>query len=236
MSEENKGNTIKVALLGDSGVGKSSIVLRYTSNEFNDNYLTTNVAAYTCKIIEKYGEKYQLDIWDTAGQEKFRAIGKNFYKDAYIVFLVYDITLVKSFEDLKEIWYNELMNNGEKDPIIVIVGNKCDLYDEDEAVNEDDARKYAKEINALFHLVSAKNGLGIEKLFNDTLEFYLKNNYPEKIKKINQERTSVKLDKKEHNDNENENVNENENENGGQKEGGNKPSGKSKKKKKKNCC
>ena len=75
------------------------------------------------------------------------------------------------------------MNNGEKDPIIVIVGNKCDLYDEDEAVNEDDARKYAKEINALFHLVSAKNGLGIEKLFNDTLEFYLKNNYPEKIKK-----------------------------------------------------
>ena len=233
MSEVNKGNTIKVALLGDSGVGKSSIVLRYTSNEFNDNYLTTNVAAYTCKIIEKYEEKYQLDIWDTAGQEKFRAIGKNFYKDAYIVFLVYDITLVKSFEDLKEIWYNELMNNGEKDPIIVIVGNKSDLYDEDEAVNEDDARKYAKEINALFHLVSAKNGLGIEKLFNDTLEFYLKNNYPEKIKKINQERTSVKLDKKEHNDNENENGNEN----GGQKEGGNnKPSGKSKKKKKKNCC
>ena len=94
MSSGNKSNNIKIVLIGDCAVGKTSIVARYTTNTFDENYMST-VASYSCKIMEKDGKKYQLDIWDTAGQEKFRAIGKNFYKDAYIVFLVYDITLVK---------------------------------------------------------------------------------------------------------------------------------------------
>ena len=195
MSSGNKSNNIKIVLIGDCAVGKTSIVARYTTNTFDENYMST-VASYSCKIMEKDGKKYQLDIWDTAGQEKFRSVGKNFYKDAYVVFLVYDITRLDTFQNLKNIWYNELKNNGEKEPIIVIVGNKSDLFDDGEIVKEEDARNYAKEINALFNLVSAKTALGIEKLFNDVVDFYLQNNYPEKIKKINQERTAVKLDNK----------------------------------------
>jgi len=224
MSAEKKIN-IKIALLGDSGVGKSSIALRYTNDSFDDNYISTNGAAYSNKVVQKYGDTYQLDIWDTAGQERFRSLGKNFYKDAYIVLLVYDITRLESFENLKNIWYQELKENGEQNPIIAIVGNKSDLYEEEEIVKEEDARKYAKEINALFNLVSAKNGLGIENLFNDILDAYLKNNYPEKIEKINQARkVSVRLDKKNHSDSENKD-----------QEGGEKPSGRSGNIKKK-CC
>jgi small GTP-binding protein len=226
MSAEKKNN-IKIALLGDSGVGKSSIALRYTNNSFDDNYISTNGAAYSNKVVQKYGDTYQLDIWDTAGQERFRSLGKNFYKDAYIVLLVYDITRLESFENLKNIWYQELKENGEQNPIIAIVGNKSDLYEEEEIVKEEDARKYAKEIGALFNLVSAKNGLGIENLFNDILDAYIKNNYPDKIEKINQARkVSVRLDKKIHTDN------ENADQQGG---GGNQPSGKAGKNKKK-CC
>ena len=224
MSAEKKIN-IKIALLGDSGVGKSSIALRYTNDSFDDNYISTNGAAYSNKVVQKYGDTYQLDIWDTAGQERFRSLGKNFYKDAYIVLLVYDITRLESFENLKNIWYQELKENGEQNPIIAIVGNKSDLYEEEEIVKEEDARKYAKEIGALFNLVSAKNGLGIENLFNDILDAYLKNNYPEKIEKINQARkVSVRLDKKNHSDSENKD-----------QEGGDNPSGRSGNKKKK-CC
>ena len=224
MSAEKKIN-IKIALLGDSGVGKSSIALRYTNDSFDDNYIATNGAAYSNKVVQKYGDTYQLDIWDTAGQERFRSLGKNFYKDAYIVLLVYDITRLESFENLKNIWYQELKENGEQNPIIAIVGNKSDLYEEEEIVKEEDARNYAKEIGALFNLVSAKNGLGIENLFKDILDAYLKNNYPEKIEKINQARkVSVRLDKKNHSDSENKD-----------QEGGEKPSGRSGNKKKK-CC
>ena len=87
------------------------------------------------QIVQKYGDTYQLDIWDTAGQESFRSLGKNFYKDAYIVLLVYDITRLESFENLKNIWYKELNENVEQNPIIAVVGNKSDLYEEDEIVN-----------------------------------------------------------------------------------------------------
>ena len=87
------------------------------------------------QIVLKYGDTYQLDIWDTTGQERFRSLGKNFYKDAYIVLLVYDITRLESFENLKNIWYKELNENVEQNPIIAVVGNKSDLYEEDEIVN-----------------------------------------------------------------------------------------------------
>ena len=156
------------------------------------------------QIVQKYGDTYQLDIWDTAGQERFRSLGKNFYKDAYIVLLVYDITRLESFENLKNIWYKELNENVEQNPIIAVVGNKSDLYEEDEIVKEEDARNYAKEINALFNLFSSQNGLGVDNLFNDILDAYLKNNYPDKIEKINQvKKVSVRLDKKNHNDSNN---------------------------------
>ena len=192
MAESPKIN-IKIALVGDCGVGKSSIALRYTKNEFVNNYISTGGASYSNKIIEKNGEVLQLDIWDTAGQEKFRSLGKNFYKDAFIILLVYDITLKESFENLKKIWYVEIMQNGEEKPLLAIVGNKSDQYEEENIVNEEVARQFANEIKGIFQLVSAKTGDNIENLFNILLDSFFKLKFPDKIKEYTKRRNSSKL-------------------------------------------
>ena len=196
----NNTRNIKIALIGDSGVGKSSIALRYTSNEFDQNYLSTDGASYSTKIITKYGQTLQLDIWDTAGQERYRSLGKNFYKDAYIVILVYDITKQETFDNLKEIWYDELKKNGEENPILGIAGNKNDQYENDNIVNEEEARNFANSVNGIFQLVSAKTGDNIENFFNLLINEYFKLNYPEKVQNIIDRRNSYQITKKKIND------------------------------------
>ena len=196
----NNIKNIKIALIGDSGVGKSSIALRYTSNEFDQNYLSTDGASYSTKIITKYGQTLQLDIWDTAGQERYRSLGKNFYKDAYIVILVYDITKQETFDNLKEIWYDELKKNGEENPILGIAGNKNDQYENDNIVNEEEARNFANSVDAIFQLVSAKTGDNIENFFNLLINEYFKLNYPEKVQNIIDRRNSYQITKKKFND------------------------------------
>ena len=173
MSENKKNSVqnIKIALIGDSGVGKSCIALRYTTNEFNDNYISTNGAAYSTKIIQHGSDSIQLDIWDTAGQERFRSLGRRFYKDAFIVLLVYDITNAESFNNIKEVWYPELKNSGESNPVIGVAGNKSDQYESEETVNEEEARKYSESINGVFELVSAKTGNNIDILFLSDCNF-----------------------------------------------------------------
>jgi len=195
----NNIKNIKIALIGDSGVGKSSIALRYTSNEFDQNYLSTDGASYSTKIITKYGQTLQLDIWDTAGQERYRSLGKNFYKDAYIVILVYDITKQETFDNLKEVWYDELKKNGEENPILGIAGNKNDQYENDNIVNEEEARNFANSVNGIFQLVSAKTGDNIENFFNLLINEYFKLNYPEKVQNIIDRRNSYQITKKKFN-------------------------------------
>ena len=190
---EQKMQNIKIALIGDCGVGKTSISVRYTRNEFKNEYVSTSGASYSIKKVEKLGETLQLDIWDTAGQERYRSLGRNFYKDAFIVILVYDITRQETFENLKSVWYKELEENGEEKPILAIVGNKSDQYELDNTVNEDEARTYTDKIGGIFKLVSAKNGSGIDDLFNQLLEAYFEKNFPEKVIKNLQRRKSSKL-------------------------------------------
>ena len=143
--------------------------------------------------IEKNGETLQLDIWDTAGQEKYRSVGKNFYKDAFIILLVYDITRKETFDNLKDIWYVELTQNGEEKPLLAVVGNKIDQYEKDNTVNEEDARKFADEIKGIFQLVSAKTGDNIENLFNILLDTFFELKFPEKVKDNIGRRKSQKL-------------------------------------------
>ena len=196
--EENEGIkpiSIKIALLGNSGVGKTCIIQRYNLGEFSENSISTKGASYSNKIIEKNGKIYQLDIWDTAGQEQYRSIGRHFYKNAYIIILVYDITVRKSFEDLK-IWCDDLSKNGEKYTILAIVGNKSDLYEKEE-ITEEEGINFAKGKNALFMLVSAKNGNNIENLFNDVLGLYLDPDFQIKVDEMSQrDNGSIKIRKK----------------------------------------
>lgn len=106
----------KVVLLGDSGVGKSCIISRYIQGTFDQNCASTNGASYASKIVkyDNLGKQLSLDIWDTAGQEKYRALTKFFYKDAVVVILVYDITRADSFANLRDYWYKQVIENGEK--------------------------------------------------------------------------------------------------------------------------
>ena len=165
-------NIIKIVLIGNSGVGKTCISQRYV----NDSYIgqkecSTIGSSYFVKTVNINGKEYTLDIWDTAGQEKYRSIGKMFYKNAYIVLFVYDVTNKKSFIDLKNVWYDELIKTGEKKAVMAVVGNKNDLYLKEE-VDENEAREWADEIGAIFGLVSAKTGDCINVLFKDILNEY----------------------------------------------------------------
>ena len=163
-NNKEKENSVKITLLGNSGVGKTCIILRFTNNEYNENSISTKGANYMPKTIKVQDKTLNLDIWDTAGQEQYRSLGKHFYKDSYIVILVYDITNKDSFEDLKNVWYNDLEKYGEKYSVLAVVGNKIDRFDAEDTVPEDEARKFAEEKNAVFMLVSAKNGDNINNL------------------------------------------------------------------------
>ena len=163
---------IKVTLIGESSVGKTSIINRYTKNAFTQEMESTLGANYSQKKITLHKQKIRMDLWDTAGQEKYRAIGRHFYKESYIVCLVYDITNRDSFEKLKNVWFPELKEYGEKLKILALVGNKLDKY-LDEDVNDEEAKKFAEEINAFFTKTSAMEGTNIEDLFNTLAEKYL---------------------------------------------------------------
>lgn len=182
-SQGAKAPGCKVVLLGDSGVGKTCIISRYISGTFDGNSASTNGASYASKIVkyEHLNKSLSLDIWDTAGQEKYKALTKFFYKDAAVAILVYDITRKETFDNIKDYWYTQLQQNGEKNIVLGVVGNKCDLY-EQEAVPENEAREFADKIGAIFELTSAQNNTGINELFLDAGNKYLDPSFQQKIK------------------------------------------------------
>ena len=186
----------KVVLLGDSGVGKTCIIKRFVSNSFESNMITTNAANYCSKMVkfENLGKSLLFDIWDTAGQEKYRALTKFFYKDAVVVILVYDITRVDSFENMKNYWYKQLQENCDKSIVIGVAGNKSDLF-VDEKVSESEARDFADKIGAIFELTSAQNNTGIIELFLDVGNKYLDPNFQQKYKIIEKEKEEKGQDK-----------------------------------------
>ena len=180
---------LKCVLLGESGVGKSSLINRFISGNFNKDSLPTIVGGFSKKEIfyEEENTKIVYEIWDTAGQEKYRSINKIFYQDAYINILVYDITKKNTFKAIKDYWIEEIKENGPRDAIIIIAGNKSDLY-EHEAVDEDEVRKYCKNIDAIYQLTSAQTGEGVNELFNKIGKELLIPRNLEQFKKFNEKK------------------------------------------------
>ena len=169
--------SIKVVLIGDSGVGKTSIISRFTKDTFNNEEMSSSSAQFTSKTIQINDQSIKFDIWDTAGQEKFRALAKIFYKDAQVIILVYEIINKESFESIKNYWYKESSENSTAD-IFFVVGNKSDLY-ENEQVTDEEGKKFAKEINAIFKITSALSNTGIDRLFESIGKKILNPNYTE---------------------------------------------------------
>ena len=193
---EDEPISIKCVLLGESGTGKSSLIERFVNDTFKKDTLPTLIGSFSSKDVfyEKENVTIRFNIWDTAGQEKYRSINKIFYQDAQITFLVYDITFAETFRAIKDYWYSEVKENSPKDAIIFLIGNKSDLYEKEE-VNEEEARKYAEEINSLYKLVSAQNGEGINDIFKMVGERLLTEEFLQKIKEennANNNRNSIK--------------------------------------------
>ena len=182
--DDNDGEDVrncKVVLLGESGVGKTSIISRFINDTFEEGLVTTTGASYAGKdmVFKDYqNQVIRFEIWDTAGQEKYRALAQIFYKDAAIAILVYDITSEESFQEIQKYWYTQLKESASKDIVIGLAANKCDLID-DEKVSEEKAREFAKEIGAVFKLTSACKSIGIEELFVGVGCKFLDPNYKE---------------------------------------------------------
>ena len=174
---EGNNITCKVVLVGDMGVGKTCIIQRYVKNEYNDNTETTLTSTYSYKTLEykEFKKSISFDIWDTAGQELYRAMAKNFYLNASIGILVYDVRRRESFDSIKDYWYEQLKISGEENMIFAVIGNKCDLFQE-EKVKEEEGKKFAKDIGAVFQLTSCKESIGIDDLFYECGKKYLETN------------------------------------------------------------
>ena len=159
----------KVVLLGEAGVGKTCLIKQFTENKFDNTELSSLSAQYVSKTIDYLDTKkaIKFDIWDTVGQERFRSIAKIFYKDARVILFVYDITSKKTFDALINFWYEELRNNLTENPIYAVVGNKNDLY-MNQQVDTSDAKDLAKNLGGIFQLTSAKTNEGIKNLFDIT--------------------------------------------------------------------
>ena len=163
---------IKLILVGDSGVGKTSIINRYYLNTFNSSMDSTQSMNFIIKDILINGKNIQLNIWDTLGQEKYFSCNKLFIKNSNIVILVYDITRKDSFKNL-DIWYDSINTELGKDYYLGLVGNKFDMVEEEE-VSEEMGIEKGKEWGAYFSLLSAKaDKEGIDNYFEELVQGYL---------------------------------------------------------------
>ena len=166
MSEDS---TYKVLLLGDTMVGKSCFLSKYTVKTFPETYATTIGVDYIFKTLTlKNGKTIKLQIWDTAGQERFRSITKNYYKKANGIILIYDITNKKSYKNIRE-WINQIKEEAVSNVIIYLVGNKIDL-EKERKVKTEEGEKLAEEYNCPFKETSAKEDININETFEDLVE------------------------------------------------------------------
>ena len=170
----NEPESIKVVLVGESGVGKTSIISQFTSKKFDPHRETSLSAQFISKTVNftDLGKQIKFDIWDTVGQEKYRSLAKIFYKDAKVIVFVYDITTEYSFNELKNYWYEETKANSDGNPILAVVGNKIDLY-KDQKVSNNDGKEFADKIGAIFQTTSALSDSSITNLFDNIGKTYL---------------------------------------------------------------
>ncbi|XP_054168270.1 ras-related protein Rab-35-like [Oppia nitens] len=153
----------KLLIIGDSGVGKSSLLLRFADNMFNGSYITTIGVDFKIRTIEVDGEKAKLQIWDTAGQERFRTITSTYYRGTHGVIVVYDVTNGETFANVKR-WLHEIEQNCD---VVnkILVGNKNDDPNRKVVLTED-AQRFADQMGIRLFETSAKENINVEDMFN----------------------------------------------------------------------
>ena len=168
----------KVLLLGDSGVGKSSLLLRYTKNQFSTDMRATIGVEFGLKYLTIDNFQLKVQIWDTAGMERYRAMTSAYYKGAKGVIVVYDICRKITFDSIDK-WIDDFRSKADQDAVILIIGNKSDSADKRE-VNSEEGKAKAEKNNTAFMETSAKNNENVEKafleLFKEILKIYKEKN------------------------------------------------------------
>ena len=191
-STDDKPINCKIILVGDSGVGKTSLIARYL-NKYSPNIVTTINTSFYSKLVVIDDYKINFQIWDTVGQEKYRSLNSLFFKDANICILVYDITKEKTFNNIKNYWYESVITNGSEGIICGVAGNKSDLY-EFEKNDRNEVTDFCKEINAVFRFTSAKNNYCVDELFKELGDKFMNSDYMQRIKR-NKEIKRLEIEK-----------------------------------------
>ena len=199
--EESNIESFKVVLVGESGVGKTSIITQFIDQTFQEDQQSTTGGTFSTKtVICDNGKILKFEIWDTAGQERYRSLTKMFYKDANAAVMVYDITRKESFEELKNYWAAQIKESSPEEIILAIAANKSDLID-NEVVDEGEARDFAKELGAIYCSTSATNIAGVTNLFEEVAKKYsgansitIKNDDDEMVEPTHNKKDTVKLD------------------------------------------
>lgn len=153
----------KLLLIGDSGVGKTCLLFRFSEDAFNTTFISTIGIDFKIRTIELDGKKIKLQIWDTAGQERFRTITTAYYRGAMGIMLVYDITNEKSFDNIKN-WIRNIEEHASSDVERMILGNKCDMNDKRQ-VSKERGEKLAIDYGIKFLETSAKSSMNVEEAF-----------------------------------------------------------------------
>ena len=178
--------SIKIILLGDVSVGKTAIINRYIDGKFDDNYsCTINVQSRKKKISFNQDISIEMSIWDTCGEEKFRAITRQYYRESNGILLVFDLNRNKTFLNLTK-WMKEIKEVAPKDVLIALIGNKVDLKRE---VNKNDVENFAEENNLIYYEISAKDGINVDFAFEKLAKVII-----EKMKDENENRLKEKDD------------------------------------------
>lgn len=153
----------KLLLIGDSGVGKTCVLFRFSDDQYNATFISTIGIDFKIRTIEMDGKKIKLQIWDTAGQERFRTITTAYYRGAMGIMLVYDVTCEKSFENIRT-WIRNIEAHASEDVERMILGNKCDM-DANRQVAYERGESLAAEYHVPFLETSAKNNVNVDKAF-----------------------------------------------------------------------
>ncbi|KNA14341.1 hypothetical protein SOVF_108260 [Spinacia oleracea] len=153
----------KLLLIGDSGVGKSCLLLRFADDSYLESYISTIGVDFKIRTVEQDAKTIKLQIWDTAGQERFRTITSSYYRGAHGIIVVYDVTDMESFNNVKQ-WLNEIDRYASDNVNKLLVGNKCDLA-ANRAVPYETAKAFADEIGIPFMETSAKDATNVEQAF-----------------------------------------------------------------------